>query len=216
MTQALLSLLLTVAPEPVVLDVLIAGKQVGSAHYSQSLLPDGGKLVQVMLELVDQKRKIFVRTRSEYTKLGEPVRMFQAKSVSGLSERRQTTVEFSSSGARAGRSRQGAMAFQDVPLDPSLPRKNASLFWIIRDMPKSGTELKSYEFNLESLSWDLVTTRYVGKETLPLGQRSVVAHRVDSERGEQTVTTYLDDAGDPLYILMGETQMIRHTKQASQ
>jgi hypothetical protein len=103
----------------------------------------------------------------------------------------------------------GKRTVKAVSLAATAPRTSLSEFWFIRDMPKSGQFEESYQFNVDSLEWELVRSDYRGKKTLKIEGRSVAVHEVTSKRGDKVTTAYLDDKGLPVLVDQGDVKMVK-------
>ena len=97
---------------------------------------------------------------------------------------------------------------RQVILVETAPRTNQAEFWLLRDKPAVGQQVKTYVFNIDGQSWDLVTVTYQGIKQVKIGGKTVAAHVVETT-GERPSTAYLDDKGLPWRIDAGATTMTR-------
>jgi hypothetical protein len=187
--------------QPVVLTVLKDGQRMGLARYSQSFKPDGSKVVELRLELKQQKQIVYVTTRSEYAKDGSPAHLYQAMSRAGTTYRRQITVDFDAEGAHMVTAEGANRKVKLVPLAANVSRANPSILWVCRDHPKPGTSSKSFVFDIEGAEWSLEEFTYVGvKDRI---------HRIESEHRGEKVMTSLDEQGLPLQLSIGAASLTR-------
>ena len=66
----------------------------------------------------------------------------------------------------------------------------------MRDTPKVGAVVKANTVNLETLTWELVTTTYIGEVDISIAGKKVKAHRTESSRG----VAFIDANGQPLRL----------------
>lgn len=186
------------------MDVQIAGQPSGTVTITQKLLADGSKSVQLAMSLRAPERKI--RTESVYSKDGLPVRKFQETTVVGQRYRRQVTATFKDRSAHVVVDTNGVRETKEVPLlDDSASLVNLSEFWFVRDMPKKGTTIKTYSFDLETLEWHPSTITYVGPRDFKLGRKTIKAHHTRSDKG----TALVDSKGLPLRLALPGALMDR-------
>lgn len=184
--------------------VSLNGKRIGQAVASQKLLPDGGKLVQLNMQLTGANGEtVNLRSSSAYDKKGLPTRMFH-ESITGKSKvRRAVTVTFSKAGAHVVEDVSGQRNTKTVALVASAPWASISEFWFIRDTPKVGQVDKRYRFNVSTLEWELSTNTYVGRKTIDLNGKKVTAHELKSDQGR----AHVDSAGLPLRLDLGQIKL---------
>lgn len=196
---ALLSLigtLQTPAPAPVKMAVYLSGRIAGSATVLQKIGADGSKSVQLSMELKNETVAINLRQESSYDKNGRPIRKFQETHNVTQKTRKTVVVTFDAVGANAVVDEGGKRTVKKIPLPETAVREDLSEFWFLRDQPKPGTVVKANTVNLETLTWELVTTTYKGTQEITIAGRKVKAHRTESERG----VAFIDDKGLPLRL----------------
>lgn len=198
-TLALLSLagaLQTPAPAPVKMTVYMFGRVAGTATVLQKIGTDGSKSVQLSMELRNENATINLRQESSYDKTGRPIRKFQETHNVLQKTRKTVVVTFDAVGANAVVDEGGKRTVKKIPLPETAVREDPSEFWFLRDQPKTGTVVKANTINLETLTWELVTTTYKGTVQVSIAGRKVKAHHTESERG----VAYIDDKGLPLRL----------------
>lgn len=196
---ALLSLigtLQTPAPAPVKMTVYLSGRVAGSATVLQKVGADGSKSVQLSMELKNETVTINLRQESSYDKTGRPIRKFQETHNVTQKTRKTVVVTFDAVGANAVVDEGGKRTVKKIPLPDTAVREDLSEFWFLRDQPKPGAVVKANTVNLETLTWELVTTTYKGTQEITIAGRKVKAHRTESERG----VAFIDDKGLPLRL----------------
>lgn len=199
-------LLATLMVNQVSMDVFAGERKVGTARLTQKLQPDGKKQVQVSLSLTGAQGSVTVREEATYEPSGAPLR--QVVEMSDKDGKRLVTIvaTFDLEGAHVVTDAAGKRTSAKVPLGKSLPRANASEFWLIRDTPKVGAKVTYYRLHLRKQEWEQVTVRYVGKRPVKLGGRTVQGHCV--EQGDRTA--YLDDTGMPYLLKTPEMTLVRN------
>lgn len=191
------------------LSVTVSGHPAGYATVNQRLQPDGSKIVELRMELASGDRKVKLTTEARYDAKGNPLRKFQEAIIAGGALNKQVIVTFGKDGANVVILDGGKRTMKNVSLAATAPRITLSEFWFIRDMPKPGQAEQAYQFNPDSLSWELVKTEYRGPKTLKIDGRSVPVHEVVSKRGDKETTAYLDEQGLPVLIDQGDIKMVK-------
>lgn len=189
--------------------VTISGHPAGYATLSQKIQQDGTKIVELRVELGTDKRKVKLTSEARYDAKGLPLRKFQQTIVSGGDINKQVIATFAKDGANLVLLDGDKRTVKSVSLAATAPRACLSEFWFIRDKPKAGQTEETYQFNPDTLSWEIVTTKYVGQKTLKIEDRSVAVHEVVTKRGDKESTSYLDDAGLPVLVDQGDLKMVR-------
>lgn len=207
MRPILLSILLApvIAGAQSKLTVFVAGKKVGTATLLQKVLPDGTKSVQLSMELKTDAVTATVRSEATYTAKGAPIRKFQETLVPAQKVRRTVVVTFDDKGANVVADLNGKRTTQKIALPETTQRDDASEFWFLRDQPKKGAVSKAYTFDIETLSWSLLTTTYEGEVEITIAGKKAKAHRTKSDKG----VAYLDATGSPLKLETGNGALER-------
>lgn len=187
------------------LAVVVGGKRVGTATLLQKILVDGTKLVQLSMDLKSDSMAATVRSEATYTAKGAPIRKFQETLVPAQKVRRTVVITFDKEGASVVADLNGKRTTKKVTLPETTQRDDASEFWFLRDQPKKGAEAKAYTFDIETLSWSLLTTTYEGEIEITIGGKKVKAHRTKSDKG----VAYLDANGNPLKLETGNGALER-------
>lgn len=206
MNALLLGLVAVLSSKEVVMNISADGKKLGVARFSQQLLPDGGKQVQILMDLSsDSKKGVRVRQESAYDAQGNPVRKIQ-EVTSGEGKRTQLAlVTFDAEGAKMSLDEGGKHSEKKYPLTKGAPRADLSEFWLIRDKPKQNAKVTHFRFDVSGARWSLAESVYIGKTTVSVGGKTVSAHMIRSTDG----VAYSDDVGDPLLIQTGNVKMER-------
>lgn len=176
--------------------VYLYGRVAGTATVLQKLGADGSKSVQLAMELRSDTVAINLRQESSYDKTGRPIRKFQETHNVTQKTRKTVVVTFDAAGANAVVDEGGKRTVKKVPLPETAARHDLSEFWFLRDQPKVGDVVKANTINLETLTWELITTIYKGTAEVTIAGRKVKAHRTESERG----VAFIDDKGLPLRL----------------
>lgn len=185
--------------------VTIGNRKAGSATLLQKVLPDGGKSVKLSMTLATGNGEAVLKAESTYDSKGNPVRKFQETVIASQKMRRTIVVTFDAKGANAVVELNGKRSTKHVPVPETVERADVTEFWFLRDKPKKGAVAKSYHFDLESLTWSMVATTYVGQVEATVGGKKVRAHKTESEQG----TALIDDAGMPLRLEFGAGMLER-------
>lgn len=205
-----LAALVAIASAQVQLTIRANGAVMGDASTSQRLLPDGQKRVEMRMTLKSGAQEVTIRTQNLYAADGSPVRKVTERI--GPGDARVTTVAtFDEEGARVVINDRSNRKTRQVTLAKTANRKRTSEFWWIRDVPKPGDTVTAYDFNMDTLEWELTDTTYVGIELVKVGGKSISAHRVVLNRAGKKATTFLDDQGQPIRIQMEGLSMERTT-----
>jgi hypothetical protein len=185
------------------------GKLMGYATVSAQIEKDGSKSVSLRMDLSIQGSSAKITSEARYDARGIPLRKYQQTIVPGGALTKQVIATFTAAGAAVTLLEGDKRAMKEVTLAEAAPRASLSEFWFLRDRPKVGQSEDAYQFNVDSLQWDLTHTTYVGDKAVKVAHRSVTAHQVVATRGDQTTTSYLDDQGLPIIIEQGLVRMER-------
>jgi hypothetical protein len=181
----------------------------GYATLSQKIQPDGSKTVELRLELTSANQKVKLTSEARYDAKGMPTRKFQEALMAEGKLQKQVIATFNKDGASVTLLDGGKRTMKNVPLVATAPRASLSEFWFIRDAPKPGQFEETYQFNTDTLEWDLVRTDYRGRKTLKIQGRSISVHEVSSKRNGKVTTAFLDDQGLPVLIDQGDVKMVK-------
>lgn len=179
--------------------------RVGTARFTQKLLPEGGKLVQISMDLAVGGRKATVRQETRYNARGEATRVFQETIGDQPGTTRRIVANLSAEAAEVVVEQGGNRTTHRVPLAPGAPRDNKSEFWFVRDRPNPGDTAEFYSFDLSTLEWRIRRIRYVRATQSRLGDRTVPAHELSVEEGR----VLLDEGGLPIRLEMGGLTLVR-------
>ena len=200
------ALLTSISIAQVRMYVTINGQRVGQAVAFQKVLPDGGKRVQLSMNLAGPNgATITLRMESTYDAKGGPLRKFEESLTSSPRKRRTVTVTFDKKTANVIEEKDGVRTMKSVPLVASAPTESKSEWWFLRDTPKLGDVDKYYHFNISNLEWSLRTTIYGGLKTITVGGKKVQAHELKQSEG----TAYVDAQGLPYRLVIGQIQLER-------
>ena len=188
--------------------VSIAGHPAGYATLSQKLQQDGSKDVELRLELTAPNSKVRITSQARYDSMGLPIRKFQETTGPGT-QHLQVVITFGKDGASVVSLNNDKRSVKNIPLVATAPRASLSEFWFIRDMPKQGQVEKTYQFNADSLEWEIVTIEYHGKRKLKVEGHSVDVHEVVTKRGDKETTSYVDNQGLPVLVDLGNVKMVK-------
>ncbi len=193
----------------VTLKITQPGGATGQAKVSQHIASDGGKLVELNMDLVVGGRRITVHQQSKFDRHGAPLRKVLDLNDEATHRSRQVIVSFDPAGANLVFERGGGRRPRSVTLAPSAPRENASEFWFVRDKPAPGAKVRCYVFDLDSLEWVLTDTTFVGKRPVKIGVKTIVCNHVSVKYPNKTVEADLDDSGLPVRVVSPDTKMER-------
>jgi hypothetical protein len=183
-----------VIPVGIEFALFVEQRQIGKARFSQRRLADGGKMLDIRLELATS----VVLQKSQYDSRGRAVRKSVDQRVDG-SKVRSVLVTFNDEDARITSEANGERTVQVVSFIEVAKKNNPAEFWFLRDKPTVGQIERSVVFSIEKLAWEQAETTYTGKVALPNSPRTM-AHKTVLKVGDRTVTSYLDDNGNPLYV----------------
>lgn len=191
------------------LALTIGGKNAGTAAINQHLNADGGKTVELRIEIISGGKKVHLSSQATYDSKGSPIRKFLETIVPGGQVQRQAIATFDSAGANVVVRTGDGRITKKVPLVPTAPRECLSEFWFVRDKPKPGQTAKSYSFNPDKLEWELTETTFVGTRPITLRGKKVQVHEIDTVQGDRKVVSFLDDRGLPVVVDDGTMRMER-------
>ncbi len=179
----------------------------GYATLTQSLQKDGSKNVDLRIELTTANRTIKLDSQARYDPKGFPTRKFQETLGGGVN--RQVVVTFGAGGATVVTLDSGKRTVKNVSLVSAAPWASLSEYWFIRDMPKPGQTEQTYQFNTDTLEWELVRTEYRGKKTLTFEGHSIPVYEVVTKRGDKVTTSLLDSKGLPVLVDQGDAKLTK-------
>lgn len=200
-----LCLLAAAASAQVKMSVVVGGKTVGQATLTQKLLADGGKLVQVAMEMSSDGRSIKVRQETTYRADGSAARKFSETTVPGQRFRRQVVATYGSKEVTVVDDRNGQRQTSRVPLPPGAKLANPSEFWVVKTKPATGATVEVDLFMVDRLEWKRVQVVYGGLKEIKVGGKAVKAHVSTSEIG----SAFLDDIGMPVRLELPGVRMDR-------
>lgn len=166
---------------------------VASVH--QRPVPDGGKFLEMRLDMKRDKVSTTVRRQSTFDAKMRCVRIVQ-EVVDAKGERNSTVVTLSESGAQVvhmGRSPRKSIF---VPVAKGAPLAAKSEFWFWKLHPKIGEQCAYYAFDSEASEWKLTQATYEGDVDLA----GVKCHKVSIQQGDRTTLSWMDDEGMPVRI----------------
>jgi len=191
------------------LSITARGHPAGFATLNQKIQADGIKTVELRVELHSGNRVVKLNSEARYDAKGSPLRKFQETVAPDQGLNKQVIATFDKNGANVVILDGGKRTVKNVSLATTGPRLSLSEFWFIRDTPKAGQVETAYQFNMDTLEWELVKTEFHGKKTLKIEGRSVSVNEVSTKRGDKETTSYLDDQGLPVLVDQGDIKMVK-------
>ena len=191
------------------LTISVNGHPAGYATLNQEIQKDGTKSVELRLELDSGSEKARITSQATYDPKGMPQRKFQETIMATGGINRQVVVTFDKSGANVVILDGDKRTTKSVSLASAAPRASLSEFWFLRDKPKPGQVEETYQFNADSLEWELVKTEYRGKKTLKVEGHSTAVNEILTKRGDKETTSYLDEQGLPVLVDQGDVKMVK-------
>jgi methyl coenzyme M reductase gamma subunit len=79
----------------------------------------------------------------------------------------------------------------------------------LRDRPKVGQRVEAFVFDLNTWTWDLAVTEYVGPTNVAIAGKTIKGFELRVEQGGKTNTVVVDAAGLPIVIDQGRVTMRR-------
>lgn len=203
----MIALALTVLIQgPMAMTITLDGKRLGEASLKQSIQEDKRKVIEMRTEIKGPDGKTLItRVETQYDLSGQPLRKFMEMTRPNERYRRTVIVTFDKAGANVVLEENGKRQTKSVALVPSAPRANEAELWFIRTKPRVGAKIQAYNFNLDTLSWELENIQYSGPKLLKSNGHEVKVHEI---RSEKTVV-YLDEKGLPYVILYGRIKLER-------
>ncbi len=183
--------------------VEVGGKRAGYATISQKRMPDGSKTVELRLQI----GKMRLTTQSTFASDGSPTRKFHEVLEPELDKKR-VLVEFDAAGAIVT-DLGGDRSPRKVPLVSTGNRKNLAEFWFLRDQPKRGDRVEAFVFDLNTWTWDLSVTEFLGPATVEVAGKPRKGFELRVEQGGKASRVVVDEAGLPLLIDQGRVVMKR-------
>ncbi|HVT11979.1 MAG TPA: hypothetical protein VHE55_06905 [Fimbriimonadaceae bacterium] len=191
------------------LTITMRGHPAGYATLSQRIQRDGTKVVELRIELGSDQHKVKLSSEARYDAKGIPIRKFQQTIADVGDINKQVIATFSKEGANLVLLDGGKRSVKNVSLAQAAPRACLSEFWFIRDKPKPGAVEETYQFNTDTLAWEIVRTEYRGVRKLTIEGHTVSVHEVSTKRGDKESTSYLDDEGLPVLVDQGDIKMVK-------
>ncbi len=204
-----LSLLACTVQAQVKLRVATAGKLVGEARVSQRIVANGGKFVELRLQMNSPASHLTVTQQSTFDAKGAPVRKVMDVVDPTSHSKQQVIATFDAEGANLVIEKDGLRSTKKVSLLANAPRANASELWFAKTKPEIGAKSKAYVFDLNTLEWNLVETVYIG---LASTDGFDGAHRIKMTYPDHTVEAFLDDDGLPIRITDSRGPHMARTK----
>jgi hypothetical protein len=182
------------------MQILKGTKLLGYATVSQWILADGGKTVEMRLELKGTSGHLTkLHKVSTYDSKGRPKRM--VLEITGGS-RSETIVTFDAGAAHVSRIADGIAKNSDANRAVNSPWGDDSEFWFLRDHPKAGDHFRTLLFSIDTGEWVLTEMTYLGPKSVTVGGRTVRGNEVRTEVDGRSTVAYLDDRGDPIRVEM--------------
>jgi len=169
--------------------VMVKGQQTGLATLEQTMLPDGGKQVNLMLTIRQGENRVVVKTQTTYSKTGKVSHAEQRIYPYGKPAVKEVLVDIDAAAARVSGNENGESSEAQIPIQPGSQTSNPSAFWFVGITPQVGETCRTFVFNLDTLKWELCVITYEGK--------THKGNLVMMERDGRTVETAYDDDGYP-------------------
>lgn len=195
----------TLATAQIKMTVIRGGRDIGVATLTQKVQADGGKVVQISMEMKTGDSTVKVRSESTYRSDGSPIRKFQEALVIGQRYRRQVIASFGSNSVNVVTDTNGQRQTEQLSFPDGASLANESEFWFIREVPKVGQSVSSSHFNLDKMTWAKVSTKYIGPKSIKVNGKTVTAHLMQNTLG----SVYVDDKGLPIRLELPDTRMDR-------
>lgn len=192
--------LLSQTAEPTKLDynVFMGGKPAGTATMT---IKDTGvsRTVGVTIEVKIGQASATVRQTTTYGSDGAATSAVLFSQGNAMTN--AVNVSFDPKGANVISSVNDKESRSFVPLSSTAPRSNPAQFWFSRTKPKVREKISYYAFDINSLSWRLMTSEYLETKPYKIGEKSFEAHHVLITRGGDLIHNWLDDMGHPIAIV---------------
>ncbi|MBL8059400.1 MAG: hypothetical protein JNK63_01650 [Chthonomonas sp.] len=192
--------LLGQSPEPTKFDynVIMGGKSAGSATMT---IKDVGhtRIVGTTVEVKISGQSATVRTSTTYGADGAAISTVLF--VQATTGTQAVNVNFDAKGANVVSSLNDKESRSFVAVSSAAPRSNPAQYWFSRTRPKVREKISYYAFDINSLTWRLMTSEYLESKPYKIGEKTYDAHHVLITRGGDLINYWLDDAGNPVSII---------------
>lgn len=184
------------------------GQPSGKAYLKNLPTEDGGRRTILSLFLGSGAQVVRLRSETVVDREGLPISKSQEVESGKSVEHR--TATFGAGFASLVVERSGQLAEpQKVPVDPSLPVKDPSVFWFIRDHPAVGASVSFYSFSIDTAQWNLNEVRYAGETKVTIEGKEVDAYRVITSRLGDESEALIGHDGLLLKLSSGSMSIIR-------
>lgn len=189
-------------------EVFQRGKSVGTGTYKSVFLPDGSKRTQIHLAISSNGNPTVIDRTIELDRLGQ--QRSESNVVSGGGRKVVTSARFAPVGdvtlieGAGAQTRTTAVRFARIG-----SRKDESEMWIPKRPPGSGYWINFVSYRLEQRAWVVVRATYLGLKPVTIDGRIVKAHQIEQVQAGNKQTIWLDDAGEMLQFVSGETRLVR-------
>ena len=177
----------------------------GSASVKNTILDNGGKYVQITMQLRRASQNVTVMQESSYDPKGTPLRKIQVTTYPGGGGKQTLVANFEKDGAKVTGEAGGKEINVTVPYPAGKSIRAISEFWFIRDVPAPGAVSTYWRFDLGNQSWVETKSTYQGRRKLKIGAQTFDAHLITVGEGR----AYLTNSGDPLRLEQGSITMER-------
>jgi hypothetical protein len=187
-----------------------AGKKIGSARYEALLLPSHGRQTTLVMRFTVGARAGTVVSESEAVdSLGRQLEAsFKVQRGSNLYL--QATATFARNGdASVKVTAGGRTRSRTLPAPKTTSRRDLSEFWFLKRTPPVGTWVRYEHLTLATMKWEPVRTTFVGRKSVSMHGRSVLANKMTQSVADATEVFWLDDEGMPLVIETDKTRLER-------
>jgi len=188
--------------------VFLDGQVTGKAYLKNLPTEDGGRRTILSLFLGSGTQVVRLRSETVVDREGLPISKSQEVESGKVLEHR--TATFGSGFASLIIERGGsADEPRKVPLDASLPVKDPSIFWFVRDHPAVGAAVSFYSFSIDTAQWNLNEVRYAGETKVTIEGKEVEAYRVITSRMGEESEALIGHDGLLLKLSSGTMSIIR-------
>jgi hypothetical protein len=191
--------------------VLQGDRVVGEAYVNERLTESGGKTQAFRIEIGEGKAKVRIRQETTIDSEARVVRKYFEQTGPG-NERRSVLATLDDRGAQFTEDRNGTRKADFVRLPVGGIRRNPAELWFLATAPEVGAQSTFANFDLVALTWNDVTTKYLGFRAVD--GRGLRYRAVETTQGARTAVTHYDEQGQIFAITESNGRRYRRAGKA--
>jgi len=158
------------------------GKEIGFYESSRRILPGGELSSEMTLKSTVYGGHMTISYL--YARSGRPIEMSWHRTTPVDVQGR---VEFGAHGAKLTLKSNSKTEIKNLEYPHRANLGERTRFWFIRDHPRLGETVTFTDFDIKSQGWVSATTTYIGDEEVTYHGKTILAHKVKTDRGARWV-----------------------------